>query len=231
MSLPKKSRTLWRPRLGGALLAIGLQAGAFATHAQQSVPDLPGAASAAPATQSAPAPTQIAPTPTQPIAEAGPDRATLEALRAHLEQRRLELNQEREDLAKQRANFEAVDVAAEPALIATWRAIEDDSRALDNRTRLLDLLAERLTAEALQAVALPQFADGQLIVPQERKLVWIRSAANLRHGPTGEGQPFKVLDKSTPVVIVAHHAAGSWSLVASPSGFGFVLSGQLQVDQ
>ena len=226
MSLPKNSRPSWHLRLGGAVLLVGLQASDFVAYAQHPAPARPDATSEAPSTQPEPAPT-----PTHPSPKVGPDRATLQALREHLDLRRLELDQEREALSELRVSLEAVDIVAEPEAIATWRAVEDDSRARENRNHLLSLLAQELTAEALQAVALPQLAEGQLIAPQERKLVWTRLAANLRRGPAGDGEPLKVLEKSTPVVIVAHHAAGGWSLVASPFGFGFVLHSQLLVDQ
>lgn len=156
------------------------------------------------------------------------DAAALEALVGRLAARRSELNARRQALAGERARLSAVDEPAGEADLALWRDRAAAGDRLERDMQALRTLRGVLTPEALQAVSLPEASTGQRLVP-DPGLSRTTIGVNLRVVPGHP--PFAVVKADTLVVRLATDVGGGWSLVATPSGIGFVPVSQLSREQ
>ena len=153
------------------------------------------------------------------------DVAALDALVVRLAARRSELDARRQALAGERARLSAVDEPAGEADLALWRDRAAVGDRLVRDMEALRALRGLLTREALQAVPLPDVGTGLSLAP-DPGLSRTTIDANLRAAP--EAPPFAVVKADTLVARLATDVGGGWSLVAAPSGIGFVPASQLQ---
>ena len=151
--------------------------------------------------------------------------ATLGDLAARFAARKSELDARRERIAREHDRLTAVDRPAGEAELSLWRDRTAAVELLERDMEALRALTGSLTAEALKAVSAGESGIGQALAPAPG--LW-RTAidANLRNAPGGP--PFAVLTAGTIVAQLATDAGGGWSLVAAPSGIGFVPASQLR---
>lgn len=176
------------------------------------------AASGAHAQEGASAPAGEAAAPGVDGAAARSDLAT------RLADGRSELDARRERIAREGERLAAVDRPAGEAELALWHDRAAAVGLLERDNATLRTLAGLLTAEALEAASSGKSRIGQVLVPAPG--LW-RTAidANLRNAP--DASPFAVLEAGMIVVQLATDGEG-WSLVAAPSGIGFVPASQLR---
>ena len=197
-----------------AFLGFGLVAtGAAAQESTRKAAPIP-----APAPRPAPAPAAPA-----PRVDTSTEAAALADLAARFATRRAELDERRQALARERERLSAVDRPAGEADIALWRDRHATAERLKRDLQTLRALKGALTSKALKAVSLPKGSAGKGLAPDaglSRTVIQV----NLRKAP--ESPPSAVLKADTLVVRLA--TGGGWSLIATPSGIGFVPASQLQ---
>ena len=209
----RNERTVKRPPLigyslvvaGGAALFLGVGLWAASAHAQKAAP-IPAPAREAPAA----------------AVDTAMEAEALERLAAHLAARRSELETRRQALARERERLSAVDRPAGESDLALWRDRHATAERLKRDLQTLRALKGALTSKALKAVSLPKGSAGKGLAPDaglSRTVIQV----NLRKAP--EAPPSAVLEADTLVVRLA--TGGGWSLIATPSGIGFVPASQL----
>ena len=193
-----------------AFLGFGLFAAAAAAQdAARKAAPIPAPAPAAPA----------------PGVDTSTEAAAFADLAARLATRRAELDGRRQALAREHALISAVDQPAGEEEIALWRERNATGDRLERGLEELRALIRALTPEALRAVSLPEGSTGPALEP-DAGLLRTALAVNLREAPTSP--PFATLEAGALVARLATDAAGGWSLVATPSGIGFVPASQLR---
>ena len=183
-------------------------------------------ATSLPAQEAAPAPLP-APGVSEAVTKAPSAGETSEALKrlaADFAERRAVLDERRRALAREHDLLMATDLPASEEQLSRWRDLNSIGDRLQRDIDTLRGLIEVLTPESLQAVSLPGRA-GPRLTPNTGVL---RTSIEVNLRPAPEQPPIAALKADTLVVRLADDGAGTWSLVATPQGIGFVPSSQLR---
>ena len=149
----------------------------------------------------------------------------LSGLAEGLARRRAALDARRHALARERDLMALIDLPAGEAELVLWRERNAFGERLRRDIEALQAIQRLLAPEALQSVSLPNGTSGNDFTP-DTGLSRASIEVNLRAGP--EESPFVSLTANTIVVRLVTDAGNGWSLVASPSGIGFVPNSQLK---
>ena len=200
---------LARVSIGVAIVAIGFMATSL--PAQEAVPAPLPAPGVSEAVTKAPS--------------AGETSEALKRLAADFAERRAVLDERRQALARERDLLVATDRPASEEQLARWRDLNSIGVRLQRDIDTLRGLIAVLTPESLQAVSLSERSAGRRLTPNAGVL---RTSIEVNLRPAPEQAPIAALKADTLVVRLADDEAGSWSLVATPQGIGFVPSSQLR---
>lgn len=160
-----------------------------------------------------------------PTADNAMKTAVLERLARHLEERRTELDARRQAIANEFDRLSATDRPADEPELTLWREHAGEAERLERDIETMLALLGMLTPETLQAFSMPEVATGHPFVP-DTQLSRTAIDVNLRAVPGGP--PFAVVKSDRLVVRLVTDTADNWSLVASPSGIGFIPASQLR---
>ena len=162
-----------------------------------------------------------------PMADTATEAVAVERLAARLAARRSELDARRQDIAREFERLSTIDQPAGEAELALWRDQAAVGDGLERDMEAVRALIGVLQPETLEAVSLPEASTGQTVAP-DPGLSRTTIDVNLRAVPGHP--PFAVVKADTLVLRLATDAGG-WSLVATPSGIGFVPVSQLSREQ
>lgn len=157
-------------------------------------------------------------------AVAATEAVSLELLAAHLAARRSELDARRQRIARELDRLSAIDSAAGEAELALWRDRASVADRLERDIEALRALIGALTPKTLQEVSPAEASAAKTLAPAPA-LLRTTIDVNLRAEP---GVPPFAVAKADTLVVQLATDAGGWSLVAAPSGVGFVPVSQLR---
>ncbi len=160
-----------------------------------------------------------------PTVDSATQAAALERLAGRLAARRSELDARRQAIASEFDRLSATVRPAGEAELALWRNRAGAADRLERDMATMRALLGRLTPETLQAFSMPEAATEQPFMPDPGLS---RTAIEVNLRATPGHPPFAVVKADTLVARLATDAAGGWSLVAAPSGIGFVPASQLR---
>ena len=157
-------------------------------------------------------------------AVAATEAVSLELLAARLAARRSELDARRQRIAREIDRLSAIDSAAGEVELALWRDRAAVADRLERDIEAVRALIGALTPKTLQAVSPTEASTGTTLAP-DPALLRTTIDVNLRAAP---GIPPFAVAKTDTLVVQLATDVGGWSLVATPSGIGFVPVSQLR---